>query len=180
MRPWQSVTVAVLILASYYLLENHVAPKIFAPDCGKIKGEDLRDKCYYQIAWQLKDARQCEKITREKSLDECLLALGSGLNDTSICDRISSSNQRIDCLWSISQKIDPKTCERLPDEKERDGCYQYLGIKTGDVEICRRITNSTNADSCYYWTAINTKNKSICGRVQDPRLNSDCKKDITA
>jgi len=90
------------------------------------------------------------------------------------CPKINDSDMRNRCFGIVT--LDGKYCEDILDKSERDNCYSYIGVITGDSRFCDKMSSDskdyldifssiTYKDSCYALIANMTQDIDLCKRA---------------
>jgi hypothetical protein len=91
----------------------------------------------------------------------CLLNYSMAAGDESGCSLITNTVVSTACRSAV--KYTDK-CSSLPEDSERDYCYDLFAVYSGDEATCTQISrNSMYALECYSYFAIKLRNLTYCG-----------------
>lgn len=153
--------------------------------CAKIKAENPRGSCYYDLAIRKSDENLCRNIGENvmafgnySSLKErCLTETAQLKNDWKICTNLENSAKE-KCIEEFmdyliennkeNQIKDKALCSSLPKEGEtfsvREDCDFNLAVNNLDSEGCY---DSIYQNECLFKIALNTLDAGFCQKITD-------------
>ena len=163
--------------------------------CEKIKHQEERNKCYYNVAYDNNSPQACEEIDdsqyndgRPYSRDDCYynVFLRWDLKDKALCYKISNQEIRNSCLTSVAGNTgDDAICqsEELND-KDKQRCLDEIAKSSArlkkDPTLCENIKSSgigaSMKDYCYSDLVFKAgvKEAEICKKIDDDFVSNNC------
>lgn len=155
--------------------------------CEKITIENLKNKCYRNVAAVNQDILLCDKAGYQK--DPCYYDLAPILNDLSLCDK---GNYFVnDCYTNIAEKnMEIAICEKIKSLESNDRCrarvYSAIAETEKDSSICEKINANTyegykggyEKGSCYSKVAYAKQDRTICEMINSTSVKIGCYKKL--
>ena len=120
-------------------------------DCGVIKNQMAKDRCYLSQAIQKSDPEMCDLMVGSK--DKCYNSVSVKNHDTTLCDKVTGS-YKIACFWNAAySKKDASLCDRLDVETthsiEKQNCQESAKGILGKLSYCENKDTQDQKDICY-------------------------------
>lgn len=145
-----------------------------AEGCTRVKDEDARNECYFELVKQRGPAELCDKVTVRKTT---CYAAAARRGDPSLCERVGpgpGSPARQRCYAAAFRKAAPfnATCDKIPDQAQKQECLSWLGRAAGGVLVCAQVTLPDAADDC--WASKATSDAANCLNIQNADRKQWC------
>jgi hypothetical protein len=120
---------------------------------------DIKDNCYFVLAFQEDSIDYCENIDLINLKERCYYVFAEKENNMKICNLIDGNwgqynDPKQDCFDTlISRNIEKDNlsldfCSQIEYDRSKDNCFYNLSIVDNNIEICNLINSSERMQSC--------------------------------
>ena len=125
-------------------------------------------QCYTYLAEETSKPELCEKIDLDYPRDNCYLDAAKNTDQKDACDGISDDTKRKQCKSRLLG--DPKECGGLLDQ-HLDHCILLASEKAAIITDCERIENQYKKIDCITNSAKNAKDHTLCEKLDEYSIN---------
>lgn len=120
-------------------------------DLSHCDNEPEADLCRFNFALFLEDPVQCNRILDEKTANLCWLEFAAKSNETDYCEPMTSVH-RTGCYSAVALRLrEPRICQGLEEQVERDGCINAYARFAADPGACELASTEAAKDCAAFF-----------------------------